>query len=352
MIVKWIAATVFKALITGFAVLHILFIINRFLPTDQVTIDLETRGITPASYKNYDDIYLKEKDKLGLSDPPFYFSVYKNDNNFIPFPIVKWEGIKNQYHRFLGSLLKFDFGKSRTDGKPAMAKVFAALKWTVLYVVLSMLCIVILSRLTGRLLSRLEKKGRNTSVYNSLLILLYSVPEFWIATLMVIFLSNDRYGLHLFSIASYGQATHLLSMLDRIWPMVLASVVCNLAYFSLIFKSNINDENQKPYFTGARAKGLSINQVIKNHTAPNAFFVMIATLYNSLPAWFAGSVILENIFNIPGLGRLLFYSFTSGDWNVVNSIIFVVAILTTIGFATGDLIHSRYNPKENVLLNY
>jgi peptide/nickel transport system permease protein len=350
-LLKWLSVTIVKALLAGFTVLNVLFVVNRYLPTDQVTIDLEARGITQASYKNYDEIYLNEKNKLGLSDPPFYFSVHKNDKTFIPLPSLQWEGFNNQYHRFLKNLLKFDFGKSRNDGKSAMNKVFMAIKWTILYVVLSILFVVVLSRWTGRLLSRLEKKGRNTSIYNSFLILLYSVPEFWIATLMVIFLSNNRYGLHLFSIASYGKADTLLSMLDRIWPMVLTSVICNLAYFTLIYKSNVNDENQKPYFTGALAKGLSIRQVIKNHTAPNAFFIMIATLYNSLPAWFAGSVVLENIFNIPGIGRLLFNSFNSGDWNVVNSVIFTVAIITTLGFSTGDLIHSRYNPKENIQLN-
>nr|HMP30393.1 hypothetical protein [Saprospiraceae bacterium] len=71
----------------------------------------------------------------------------------------------------------------------------------------------------------------------------------------------------------------------------------------------------------------------------------------TLPANHAGSVILENIFNIPGLGRLLFASFTSGDWQVLYSIIFVVAMITTLGYALGDLMHSKYNPKTQTLLN-
>ena len=345
-------STIYKALLTGFAVLNVLFVLNRFLPADQATLNLEARGVTITSYPDYDEIYRKEKEKLGLNQPPFYFSVAKNESFFMPLPELTWEGTQNQYHHFLIRLIQFDFGKSRTDGKPAMTKVFSALEWTLLYVLLSLTCIVILSRYTGRILSRLEQKGRNTSVYNSVLILLYSIPEFWIATLMVLFLSNDSYGFHLFSIATYGSTIDLTSKLSRIWPMVIASVICNLAYFTLIYKSNINDENQKPYFTGARAKGLGIREVIKTHTGPNAFFIMTATLYNSLPAWFAGSVLLEYIFNVPGLGRLLLQSFTSGDWNVVNSIIFIVSVITSLGFSFGDFLHSRFNPKENILLNY
>jgi peptide/nickel transport system permease protein len=350
--IEWVGKTVLKMLLIGFATLHILYIINQFLPIDQATLSLESRGITKSSYKNYETLYEQEKVKLGQSGPLFYIAITKAEVSNIPYPKIKWLGLNNQYHHFLAKMLKFDFGVSRTDGKSAIGKVFNSLKWTALYVLLSLLSIVMLTRYMGRVLSKSGVQKQKTSIINFLLITFYSIPEFWIATLMVIFLSNKRYGLHLFSIASYGTQFNLADIFSRIWPMVLCSVIGSLAYFIFMYRNTILDENKQPYFMGAMAKGLSKSDVIKIHTAPNAFFIMIATIFNSLPSWLAGSVILENIFNIPGMGRLLFTSYISGDWQVLYSLIFLVSLFTTLGFALGDFMHSKFNPKAHHILNY
>jgi peptide/nickel transport system permease protein len=348
---NWGIKVIIKVLLTGVGVLHILYIINQFLPIDQAMLSLETRGVTKSAYPNYDDLYQLEKVKLGLADPPFYVGIDIRKDTKVPIPTFKWIGLQNRYHHFLVNVLTFDFGVSRTDGKSAMGKVFKSLSWTSVYVLLSIFFILILTRYFGSVLTQISKNKGKTNTINTFLIIFYSIPEFWIATLMVLFFSSNRYGIHLFSIASYGVSSNLVDILSRVWPMVLCSVIGSLAYFIFMYIENIKEENQKPYFRGALAKGLSKNDVIKIHTSPNAFFVMAGSIINSIPGWLGGSIILENIFNVPGLGRLLFFSFNSGDWQVLFAIIFLVSVMTTLGLAIGDLIHARYNPKTNQLLN-
>jgi len=85
--------------------------------------------------------------------------------------------------------------------------------------------------------------------------------------------------------------------------------------------------------------------VIDRHVFRNALIAFITVFVGATVAAFSGSLVIEVIFNIPGIGRLLFNSISSGDWNVIFCIVMVLALITTVVYLLGDILYAFFNPK-------
>ena len=94
----------------------------------------------------------------------------------------------------------------------------------------------------------------------------------------------------------------------------------------------------------ARAKGLSESRVYWRHALRNALFPMITMVGSAFPAAISGSVIIEVIFSIPGMGRLMYMSILSRDWPVVFAMVMLAAALTVVGYLISDLLYRWVNP--------
>ena len=110
-------------------------------------------------------------------------------------------------------------------------------------------------------------------------------------------------------------------------------------------ESSLTEEVNKLYARTALSKGLSYKEMITKHGFKNALLPIITLLSSAIPGTIAGSVIIETIFNIPGLGRLIFESILVADWNVVFGVVFMVALITSISFLLSDLLYAKTNPK-------
>jgi len=104
-------------------------------------------------------------------------------------------------------------------------------------------------------------------------------------------------------------------------------------------------EISKKYYTTLLSRGLSKKNVILKHIFPNSMLPLTTMIIVSLPASFAGSVVMEVIFNIPGMGRLLYDSILGYDWNVVFAIVLLLGVFTYISYLIGDMVYSYLNPK-------
>ena len=102
------------------------------------------------------------------------------------------------------------------------------------------------------------------------------------------------------------------------------------------------------YIRTARAKGLPENVVIWKHAFRNALFPIITHFSALFPAMITGSIIVENIFGIPGMGDLSVKSILNQYWPVVSCIVFITAILTMIGMLSADLLMAKLNPRINL----
>jgi len=126
-------------------------------------------------------------------------------------------------------------------------------------------------------------------------------------------------------------------------------VICltygGLAYLSRFQKGSLLEVLREDFVRTATAKGLPRHIVIFKHALRNALIPIITILAGLLPAMIGGSVIIESIFSIPGIGQLGFESVLSRDYPVIMAIATISAVLTLIGILIADLIYVLVDPR-------
>ena len=268
------------------------------------------------------------------------------------FPSLSWHGVPNQYHAWVSGIFRGDFGISNVDGRNASAKIKDALRWTLrinipvilLAFAISIPLVVAVARRYG---SRFDR------VVSTALFALYAVPSFWLATMCIVFLSTPEYAewLDWFPTGGIGQYRYATGgwqrlgiLVTHLFLPVFCLLVGSLAYLTRQMRNGILGEMGKDYIRMARAKGLDEHTVYWKHALRNALFPMITLVGSAFPAVISGSVIIEVLFNIPGMGRLLFESVLAQDWNVAFVAVLLVSFLTVLGYIVSDLLYRWTNP--------
>ena len=268
-------------------------------------------------------------------------------------PEFKWNGWENRFHIWFGKVLKFDFGISSIDGRKVAVKIGEAFPITLGYVVMAYLFSFMIAIPLG-IASSYYKKSRLVRLPVIFLTAFYSVPLFWLSTLAVIFLTTSEItGLfHVFppiGIGFISPEEPFFSRMAIIFPrLILPALVVAVhsgAYLSMLIKRNLDKEMSETYFISLISRGLSKSKAVISHAFPNSLLPLITIIVMGFPAALAGSVIIEVIFNIPGMGRLMYDSILRYDWNVVFAIVILIGILTYLFYLAGDIIYQYLNPK-------
>lgn len=264
---------------------------------------------------------------------------------------LRWHGVDNQYHIWITNLLKGNFGYSLVSGKEISDRVKGALFWTLTLNISAILLAFLWSIPIGVYAAKYadKKKGRMVTLITYIL---YSLPVFWVATMLLVFFTTPEYGMDWFAGVGLGRETGHSStyalLLDRIAHLILP-VLClvypSLAFISRQLSGAMQDELRKDYITTARAKGLSEKVVIWKHAFLNSLFPLITVFASILPATIAGSVVIEVIFNIPGMGKLMVDSIFLQDWPIVFIILLLGALLTMAGILLADILYARFDPR-------
>ena len=351
------------------------FLLSSNVSQDPVLSLLQSRGAIKSMEEGLSDkkMYAEAYKELNLHKPDFYFSIVPShypktlnsiidererekaraalDRSFF-LPKFIWQGTDNRYHLWIQAILGGSFGDSFVNGQPVSRIVSKALVWTLVLTILDLLFSFSLGIFLGYYLS-VHPRGRIQAFINQLLYLLYSIPKFWLATMLVVYFTTSDYGswTNLFpsvgmdvlpGVSSWGQVWHNLPRL--ILPVICLSIF-SISYVSRILRRSILNEMKAPYIMTAYSKGLSRKQVVKRHALPNALLPIITILTGAIPTTLAGSVIIEVIFNIPGIGRLMFESILLADWNVVYCIVLLLALVLSISYLLGDLCYAYLNPQ-------
>lgn len=266
-------------------------------------------------------------------------------------PAIDLHGSENRYHLWLTSLLRGEGARSRADARPVGEKIGEALGWT-----LGMNAVaILLAYLAGIPLGvwMAGRAGRRSERLASILLYsAYAVPGFWMGTLLLVFLTTPQYGLDLFPSLGTGdlppEAGFLETLKIRTGHMILP-VFC-LTYGSVAFitrqvRNAMVEELKKDYIRTAWAKRLSRHAVLWRHAFPNALFPLITLFAQVLPSALAGSVAVEVIFSIPGMGRLTYASILAQDWPVVYGILFLAAAVTLLGSLLADILYALADPR-------
>jgi peptide/nickel transport system permease protein len=137
-------------------------------------------------------------------------------------------------------------------------------------------------------------------------------------------------------------------LLNIIWHLVLPVITLTyggFAFLSRYTRANMLEVINQQYITTARSKGLSEKKVIFVHAFRNSLIPLITLMATLLPGLLGGSVIVESIFSIPGMGMLAFESILSRDIPVIMAITAISAILTLIGILLADLMYGLVDPR-------
>lgn len=277
-------------------------------------------------------------------------TIYKNY-----IPTFHWYGFDNQYHRWLKGFMRGDFGLSYDTKRPVASIISNGIYWTLLLTLCAFLVAFALGIPLG-VLAALKAGGWQDRLLSGVSFFFFSMPRFWVATLMVTFLTTDYYvdWLNLFPTASLKLPKPGASLGDQIallGPQLILPVTC-LVYPMLAFiirqmRRSMLDVLQQDFIRTARSKGLSERKIIWKHAFRNAIFPIITMIAGLFPAAVAGSIVIEIIFDIPGMGLITFEAIFDEDWPIVLAVLVLSAFLTLLGILVSDILYTLADPRVN-----
>ena len=265
-------------------------------------------------------------------------------------PTFQWYGFDNQYHAWMTGLLSGSFGYSITYKRDVGTYIMEGLRWTLLLNVISIGLAYVLSVPLG-VYSAVHKDSAFDRVTTFILFALYSLPVFWMATMLLVFLTTSEYGMDWFP-TLWAQRPEDASFWERFSQYInqLTLPIFCLTYTSLAFitrqmRGSVLNIVQEDYIRTARAKGLSERKITWKHIFNNSLSPIITMFANVFPATFAGSVIIERIFTIPGMGNLALEAILDQDWPVVYAVLMLGSILTMLGILIADILYVQVDPR-------
>lgn len=252
---------------------------------------------------------------------------------------------------WLGGILTGDFGYSYKDNRPVWDKIRDALPVTIQLNVLSILAVYAFAVPIG-VYSAVRRGTAADRTTTLLLFLLYSLPSFWAAMMLLKYVAGGE-GLDLLPVYGFeSPGAETLSrgarIADRLTHLFLP-VVClsygGLAGLSRFQRSGVLEVLSQEYVTVARAKGLPERTVIMKHVFRNSLIPMVTLVAGLLPELIGGSVIIESIFSLPGMGKLGFEAVLSRDYPVIMALLTISAVLTLVGILLSDLLYVVVDPR-------
>jgi peptide/nickel transport system permease protein len=245
-----------------------------------------------------------------------------------------------------------DFGTSFVDNRPVFDKMIERVPVTL---IMNLLAIVIAYSIAVPLgiYSSTHPGTTADRVSTFMLFAMYSLPVFWIGTLALTFLANPEF-LSIFPASGLRSPGFNVNwsvgkrLLDYAWHLALPLIVYTYADFAFIsrqMRSSMLEVIRQDYIRTARAKGLSERTVIYRHALRNALIPLITLVAALIPNLIGGSVIIESIFSIPGMGELSFRALISRDYPMIMAVFTVSAVLTLIGMLVADALYALVDPR-------
>lgn len=257
-----------------------------------------------------------------------------------------------QYGIWLKNLATLDFGESFKDNQPVWANIAERLPVTINLNILSILVVYLVAIPLG-VYSATHHNTFGDKLTTVAVFILFAVPVVWAATMALVFIcGGDFYYFFppggLSSIDYDPSWPFWKRVQDQAWHLFLPVVLLSYGGFaglSRYMRASMLEVLGQDYVQVARAKGLHERVVILKHVMRNSLIPLVTMLAGLLPALIGGSVIIETIFSIPGLGQLGYESVRARDYPTVMALYAVSAVLTLIGILISDLLLSVVDPR-------
>jgi len=246
------------------------------------------------------------------------------------------------YLEWLGRLLQGDFGYSLRTGREVLPDILARLPLSLELTFLALFLALLLGIPQG-IFASLRKNPVSDVVNRVLALLGLSLPQFWLASLMVLVFANSQGWIPM---GNYIKFTD--DPLRNLKMMLLPALAIGIGLSAVIMRYTRNsmlEVLQMDYIRTAKAKGLSKRVVIIRHALKNAILPVITVAGFNTGYLLGGAIVIEEVFALPGMGRLALYAIYQRDYPVIQAIVLVIATLFVLVNLVTDIIYSLVDPR-------
>lgn len=335
---------------TLLGILLLNFVLVQFAPggpVEQTIAELEGMGVAATSRMGSGP----QSDTTGDG--------YRGAEGLDPSLIAEIEQLygfdKPAHERFLqmlGNYIQFDFGKSFYSDKSVVDLIIEKLPVSISLGLWTTLITYLISIPLG--IRKAVRDGTPFDVWSSSLIIIgYAIPNFLFAILLIVLFAGGTYlewfPLRGLTSPDFDQMTWWQQIGDYFWHItlpVLASVVSSFATLTMLTKNAFLDEIHKQYVLTARAKGLSENSVLYRHVFRNAMLLIIAGMPAALIGiFFTGSMLIEVIFSLDGLGLLGYEAVINRDYPVIFGTLYIFTLVGLLLKLVSDITYTLVDPR-------
>lgn len=259
--------------------------------------------------------------------------------------------LHERYILWLKNIATLNFGESFTYEEPVLDVITSKFPVSLQFGIISLFLSYIISIPLGIL--KAIRHGTFFDVSSSIILfVLYSIPSFMLAILLIVFFSGGSF-FEWFPVGGiqsemFDELSWWEQLGDRIHHFTLPLICYTIGSFTsltVLMKNSLIEEIKKDYIRTARAKGVSEKVVYMKHALRNALIPIVTGLGAFLSVFFAGSLLLETIFQLDGIGLLSYKSILSRDYNVIMGLVFIQSALFLLGNIISDFAYVLVDPR-------
>jgi len=253
-----------------------------------------------------------------------------------------------QLTNYLWRLVRLDLGFSTIYGKPVATVIVERLPATLLLMTASLSFAFFFGLLFGVIAARRVNRWPDT-VISTIGLLFYATPSFWFGLMAIVLFAVHLQWLPAGGYESIGEG---LTGLARAWNIathfVLPTLTLGLIFLAIylrIMRASMLEVLTLDFVRTARAKGLDETRIVVRHVLRNAMLPMVTLIGLQAGTMLGGSVVVESVFSLPGLGRLAYEAVVQRDLNTLLGIVFISALLVIFVNFLVDLVYARLDPR-------
>lgn len=253
-----------------------------------------------------------------------------------------------QLGNYLWRLLSFDFGYSAIYAKPVFDVILERLPATLLLMISALSFAFAVGMVLGVIAARRVNKWPDTLI-STLGLVFYATPSFWFGLMSIVAFTVN---LAWFPSGGFGTIgaglTGWAHVLDIAKHLILPTLTLGLSFLAIylrIMRASMLEVLTLDFVRTARAKGLGEYPVVMRHVLRNALLPMVTLIGLQAGTMLGGSVVVESVFALPGLGRLAYESVVQRDLNMLLGIVFVSAILVIVINFMVDMVYAKLDPR-------
>jgi peptide/nickel transport system permease protein len=256
--------------------------------------------------------------------------------------------VATQLLNYLWRLVRFDLGFSAIYGKPVATVIVERLPATLLLMTASLSFAFFMGLVLGVIAARRVNKWPDTLI-STLGLVFYATPSFWFGLMAIVVFSIYLQWLPAGGFEDITRSySGLARTLDIASHLVLPTLTLGLIFLAIylrIMRASMLEVLNLDFVRTARSKGLDETRIITQHVLRNALLPMITLIGLQAGTMLGGSVVVESVFSLPGLGRLAYESVVQRDLNTLLGIVFVSALLVIVVNFVVDLAYARLDPR-------